>query len=156
MCGRLFADSNREHFTFLTFQLPCLAKFDYCAPVRHSRLKGPADELEKCAGPTKTVRLGSTDHPGRLRELGWDCVVLRGIKTSLELMFKLVFHLVPLGPTIVSPLEQRLPLSVIAGNSWNTTRLNQHPFPIQSTESTTSEIWRHASDSSFSGRMCSL
>lgn len=44
--------------------------FDYCAPFRHSRLKGPIDEPEKCIGRfVESVRLGSLETKGDSKNL---------------------------------------------------------------------------------------
>lgn len=60
-----FATSIR-YFALVTGQRGCICLtlvwplFDYCAPVRHSRLRGPIDELEKSAARfVKTGRVGS-------------------------------------------------------------------------------------------------
>lgn len=117
----------------------------------------PIDGLEKCVARfLNTTRLSSEDYAGRLKELGWDCLVLRALKKSLEFTYRLHFGLVALTDEIFRHLETRLPLSTIAGNTRQASRLHDHICPIESVGSTMCGIDPKASKSSFSNRMAML
>ncbi|XP_055348362.1 uncharacterized protein LOC129595392 [Paramacrobiotus metropolitanus] len=108
--------------------------FDYCSPVVKPFLKTHRDDLDKCALKfLKRLRMGNarTDYSGRLREINWDCVELRRIKTSLCVAYKLVFGMIPFGSHFFICYESVTAVDTVAGNTRNADRMSRHPFPIQ-------------------------
>ena len=84
------------------------------------------------------------------------CLVLRGLKSALILTYKLVFDLVPLGSSVIAPLEAKLPQTLVAGNTRAADRLMAHPCPIRPVGSLTTGIWIPPSDTCFAARMSAL
>ncbi|GAV03553.1 hypothetical protein RvY_13955 [Ramazzottius varieornatus] len=78
---------------------------DYCPSVVWSSLVGSLREIEKCAGKfLRTVRLGDSpswsDHERyhfNALEVGWNSQLIRRIKLSLSLAYKLIVGTVSLG-----------------------------------------------------------
>ena len=89
-----------------------LPLFDYCSTVYNPRLKGLTDGLEDCSRAfLRSINLGpaledtSTGrYISRLHQLGLEPLVLRRVKASLILAFKLIFGLVPVSNIFFSPL----------------------------------------------------
>ena len=123
----------------MLFQSLVMPLFDYCSTVCSPRLRCVIDVLES---PVKrflrTIQLGilhesSTDdhYCQRLKQIGWDCLVLRRIKLTLLLAYKLIVGIVPHGDLMFETLNSVLSAVSVAGSRRSQTQLQGHPLPIQ-------------------------
>ena len=89
-----------------------LSLLDYCCVVYNPRLKGLTEGLEDCTRTfLQSINLGPAledtsvrRYCNRLRQLGLEPLVLRRIKASLVLAYKIIFGLVPVSNLFFSPL----------------------------------------------------
>lgn len=104
----------------------------------------------------RETRVGSDNYANRLKKLEWDCLVLHMVKRSLEFTFRLVSGLVPSAPPLFRPLEARLPLSTVAGNTRLAGRFQVHNCLIDAVGSSFCGIDFPESANSFTNRMPDL
>ena len=112
-----------------------------CLRVIITRLKGLVNRLEDCARAfLRSINLGpalgdtSTGrYISRLHQLDLEPLVLRRIKASLILAFKLIFGLVPVSNLFFSPLCLEAAGSSVSGGTRGAGALRAHPYPLRLT-----------------------
>ena len=130
---------------------------DYCGVVNNPRLKGLIDELEGCQRLfLQTINLGdamedsSVDrYCNRLHQLGMEPLILRRIKASLILAYKIIFHVVPVGNFLFVEFESVAASNSVAGNTRRIGTIRAHPWPIQLNGSCLNGWKAGAADKSF-------
>ena len=99
--------------------------FDYCAVVCNPRLKGLVDDLEDCVRTfLRSINLGPAledtsvgRYANRLRQLSMEPLILKRIKASLILAFKILFNLVPVSTPLFVPLGTVAAVHSVAGGT---------------------------------------
>ena len=113
--------------------------FDYCIVVYFPRQKGLVDDLEEyvraflrliCLGPAAEDSSISRSS-SRLQQLEMEPLILKRIKVSLVLAYKMIFSLVPGNNPFFIPLDSFAAGSSIAGTTRAAAVLRAHPLPIQ-------------------------
>ena len=139
---------------FKSLVLPLL---DYCCVVYNPRLKGLTDGLEDCTRKfLQSVNLGPAledtsvgRYCNRLRQLGLEPLVLRRIKASLVLAYKMIFGLVPVSNLLFSPLCLDAAGLSVSGGTRAAGALRAHPYPLQLSRQTDQGWTIGCSDKSF-------
>ena len=151
-----FRDSTARITLFRSLVLPL---FEYCCPVIRPAEKTPQDALENEVVrfvKTLSLRAPRNDHRGRLEELGWNCLTLERLRKSLELVYKMVFQLMPYVDRLFVPYESDISACFVAGNTRSQQHLSLHLYPLKTSGSTLSGLWVPASDCSFAHHMAKL
>lgn len=140
------------------FQSLILPLFDYCSPVSYPKFIMSIDASKSCLRHFLKTVVSSIDlsYVELLKEQGWDCLLLCQIKRSLELVYKLVFGVVPLGEKLFARFVPEISANAIAGNTRQAMRLAEHPHGLPTTGSVLSSYAFPASEESFAHWMCKL
>ena len=116
-----------------------LPLLDYCCVVYNPHLKGLTDGLEDCTRAfLQSINLGPAledtsvgRYCNRLRQLGLEPLILRRIKASLILAYKMIFGLVPVSNLFFSPLRLDTAGLFVSGGTRAAGALRAHPYPLQ-------------------------
>ena len=112
--------------------------FDYCTVVCNPRLKGLVDELEDCVRMfLRSINLGPAledtsigRYVNRLRQLSMEPLILKRIKASLILAFKIVFNLVPVSNLLFISLGTVTAANSVSDGTRGAGAFRAHPFPL--------------------------
>ncbi|GAV04617.1 hypothetical protein RvY_14878 [Ramazzottius varieornatus] len=121
------------------FKSLVLPLFDYCSTVYNPRLKGLVNALEDCQRLLlRSIDLGAAledtwteRYCHRLRQLGLEPLILKRIKASLILAYKMMSNLVPVSTPFLQPHFTATAVPSAAGGTRAATALRAHPFPLQ-------------------------
>ena len=121
-----------------------LPLLDYCCVVYNPRLKGLIDGLEDCTRTfLQSINLGPAledtsvgRYSNRLRQLGLEPLILRRIRASLILAYKMIFGLIPVSNQFFSPLCLDTAGLFVSGGTRAAGALRAHPCPLQLSEQT--------------------
>ncbi|GAU90193.1 hypothetical protein RvY_02645 [Ramazzottius varieornatus] len=138
------------------FQSLVLPLLTYCSVVCSPRQKGLIDDPEDCQRKfLRTINFGLAmedssieRYCSRLQQRRMELLILKRIKDSLVLAYKMVSRNVPVGDFFFEPFVSVAAPRSVAGNTRRTGMIRSHPFPLQLNASLDRRNIR-ASDSSF-------